>query len=161
MDQYFFLWKTRTKNQEYELPNFHKRIKIQLALFIWGVWANFQEKIFDPYIFLKQYLTSPYHRDICVLMCSYFLQFKFFLHSENIFKFFFIKSNTIENVFSWYWKKTSFLVKLIRESNVEDFVWQQSAVLLIFTWRNINKGQFGIFSVWIFMNSKFFLQKSS
>jgi len=86
--------------------------------------------------FFQQYLTSPYHRDICVLMCSYFLQFKFFLHSENIFKFFFIKSNTIENVFSWYWKKkqkkqTSILVKLIRESNVEDFVWQQSAVINI------------------------------
>lgn len=116
-------------------PIFTKRIKIQLALFIWGVWANFQEQDFWSFTyFLKQYLTSPYHRDICVLMCSYFLQFKFFLHSENIFKFFFIKSNTIENVFSWYWKKTkqtSILVKLIRESNVEDFVWQQSAVINI------------------------------
>ena len=28
-------------------------------------------------------------------------------------------------------KQTSILVKLIRESNVEDFVWQQSAVINI------------------------------
>lgn len=135
MDQYFFYERQEQKIRNMNFLIFTKRIKIQLALFIWGVWANFQEKIFDPYIFLKQYLTSPYHRDICVLMCSYFLQFKFFLHSENIFKFFFIKSNTIENVFSWCWKRNKtnkyFSIKLIRESNVEDFVWQQSAVINI------------------------------
>jgi len=61
-----------------------------------------------------------------VFSCVFgFLQFKFFLHSENIFKFFFIKSNTIENVLVDIEKKkqkqTSILVKLIRESNVEDF----------------------------------------